>query len=135
MWLCQARQFMNTNVTFLCKSVNMAKALIKTNTLECDDLTDEENPHCAMEVILRSIITNQNAQIQTMRGVLEAKNAPPENDCVVEAYSDDVPSDSDDVPSNSDGLSDKVTGLNKNAALSMAASGKVIVAAMMMLFM
>ncbi|KAL3786644.1 hypothetical protein HJC23_006840 [Cyclotella cryptica] len=73
-------------------AVNMAKALIKTGTLQCDDLTDEESEQaadCAMEVILRSIITGQNAQIQAMRGILEAKKFPPENDCIVEAYSSD----------------------------------------------
>ena len=68
-------------------AVNMAKALLKTDTLECDYLTDEENPDCAMEVILRSIITGQNAQIQTMRGILKSKDLPPDNDCIVEAYS------------------------------------------------
>ena len=70
-------------------AVNMAKALLKTETLQCDDLTEEENPDCAMEVILRSIITGQNAQIQTMRGILKSKNLPPDNDCIVEAYSSD----------------------------------------------
>ncbi|KAL7517942.1 hypothetical protein ACHAWX_002815 [Stephanocyclus meneghinianus] len=73
-------------------AVNMAKALIKTGTLQCDDLTDEESEQaadCAMEVILRSIITGQNAQIQAMRGILKAKNFPPDNDCVVEASSSD----------------------------------------------
>ena len=49
----------------------------------------EQAADCAMEVILRSIITGQNAQIQAMRGILEAKNFPPENDCVVEASSSD----------------------------------------------
>ena len=70
-------------------AVNMAKALLKTETLQCDDLTEEENPDCAMEVILRSIITGQNAQIQTMRGILKSKNLPLDNDCIVEAYSSD----------------------------------------------
>ena len=36
-----------------------------------------------MEVVLRSIITEQNAQIQTMRGILDAKNFPQDNDCTV----------------------------------------------------
>ena len=67
-------------------AVNMAKALINIDTLQCDDLTDENSEQaadCAMEVILRSIITEQNAQIQTMRGILDAKNLPATNDCEV----------------------------------------------------
>ena len=67
-------------------AVNMAKALIKLDTLQCDDLADEDSEQaadCAMEVVLRSIITEQNAQIQTMRDVLESKNFPPTNDCKV----------------------------------------------------
>ena len=76
-------------------AVNMAKALLHTGTLDCDDLTDEENPDCAMEVILRSIVTGQNAQIQTMRGILESKNLPAENDCIVEAYNDEGSSEDD----------------------------------------
>jgi hypothetical protein len=74
-------------------AVNMAKALLHTGTLSCDDLTDEEIPDCAMEVLLRSIITNQNAQIQVMRGILSSKNMRAENDCIVEAY---VPESSND---------------------------------------
>ena len=62
-------------------AVNMAKALIKTNTIQCDDLTNDDNPDCAMEIILREIINNQNAQIKTMRWILESKSFPQENDC------------------------------------------------------
>lgn len=54
-------------------AVNMAKALMKTGILSCDDITDDENPDCVMEEILRSIINNQNFQIQQMRGVLDSK--------------------------------------------------------------
>ena len=52
----------------------------------CDDLTDEESDQaddCAFEIILREIINNQNAQIQTMRGILDAKSYPEEDDCKV----------------------------------------------------
>lgn len=65
----------------------MAKALLKTGKVNCDDLTDEESDQaadCALEVILREIINNQNAQIQAMRGILEAKSYPAENDCKVD---------------------------------------------------
>eukprot|EP00804_Cyclotella_cryptica_P016810 CCRYP_001795-RB/>CCRYP_001795-RB protein AED:0.35 eAED:0.45 QI:0/0/0/1/0.5/0.2/5/0/350 len=67
-------------------AVNMAKALLKTGRVRCDNLTDEESeqaPDCAMEVILREIISGQNAQIQVMRGILEAKSFPQTNDCTV----------------------------------------------------
>lgn len=71
-------------------AVNMAKALLKTGKVNCDDLTDEESEQaddCALEVILREIVNNQNAQIQAMRGLLEAYSYPQENDCMVEISS------------------------------------------------
>ena len=58
-------------------------ALLYTGKLSCGDLTDENSDDCAMEVILREIINNQNAQIQAMRGVLESQGWPQENDCEV----------------------------------------------------
>ncbi|KAL7502179.1 hypothetical protein ACHAWX_000484 [Stephanocyclus meneghinianus] len=67
-------------------AVNMAKALLRTGRVQCDNLTDEDSeqaPDCAMEVILREIISGQNAQIQVMRGILEAKSFPQTNDCKV----------------------------------------------------
>ncbi|KAL7519120.1 hypothetical protein ACHAWX_003916 [Stephanocyclus meneghinianus] len=67
-------------------AVNMAKALLRTGRVKCDNLTDEESeqaPDCAMEIILREIISGQNAQIQVMRGILEAKSFPQTNDCTV----------------------------------------------------
>lgn len=54
--------------------------------MKCDDLRDEESEQaddCTLEIILREIVNNQNAQIQTMRAILEAKNYPRENDCKV----------------------------------------------------
>ena len=63
-------------------AVNMAKALLKTGEVKCNSLTDED-PDCEMEIILREIISNQNAQIQVMRGILEAKSMPQTNDCTV----------------------------------------------------
>lgn len=55
---------------------------MKTGKINCDDLS-EETDDCALEVILREIINNQNAQIQTMRALLESKGYPEENDCKV----------------------------------------------------
>ena len=63
-------------------AVNMAKALLKTGKVTCNDLTSEE-PLCVMETILRDIIMNQNFQIQTMYGVVEALNYTKVNDCKV----------------------------------------------------
>ena len=60
--------------------------MLKTGKLQCDDLTDEESEQaddCALEIILREIVNNQNAQIQAMRAILEAKNYPQESDCKV----------------------------------------------------
>lgn len=64
--------------------------MLKTKKLKCDDLTDEESEQaddCTLEIILREIVNNQNAQIQTMRAILKAKNYPQENDCKVPIYS------------------------------------------------
>merc|ERR1712032_1417912 len=61
-------------------AVNMAKALLKTGKLVCDDLTDEESDQaddCTMEVLLRSIINVQNHEIQIMESLLKS------GDCVV----------------------------------------------------
>jgi len=68
-------------------AVNMAKALLKTGTLSCADYTDETDD-CALEVILREIINGQNHQIQVMRSILDSKNLPPDNDCVVDMNRD-----------------------------------------------
>lgn len=64
-------------------AVNMAKVLLKSGDLKCDDLT-EESDDCALEVILREIINGQNAQIQAMRSILESNGWPTEDDCKVE---------------------------------------------------
>lgn len=64
-------------------AVNMAKALLKTGMLSCDDITDDENADCAMEAILRDIINTQNFQIQGMRAYAEEMGYPAEDDCVV----------------------------------------------------
>jgi len=63
-------------------AVNMAKTLLKTNKLQCDDLTGE-SPDCVMEVMLREIINGQNHQIQAMRGYLESMSYPETDNCEV----------------------------------------------------
>ncbi len=71
--------------------------------MTCDDLTDEESEQaddCALEIILREIVNNQNSQIQAMRALLEAKNYPEENDCKVligGMFTGDVSSNGSDV--------------------------------------
>jgi hypothetical protein len=51
-------------------AVNMAKALLKTGQLDCQDVT-EETEDCIMMALMHSIIAEQNFQIQFMRQVLE----------------------------------------------------------------
>ena len=64
--------------------VNMAKALLKTNTLDCASVTDQDdNPDCVLESVIRSIIVDQNHQIQLMQAYLEAKGYNETDDCVV----------------------------------------------------
>ena len=64
-------------------AVNMAKTLLMTNDAPCDDLTDDEDPLCVMQVILREIVNGQNFQIQAMRGILESLDLPANDDCTV----------------------------------------------------
>ncbi|KAL3893638.1 MAG: hypothetical protein SGARI_008034, partial [Bacillariaceae sp.] len=70
-------------------AVNMAKALIKTGTIECDDLADDETPDCILEGILFEIVSSQNLQIQNMYDYLESKRLPEKDNCNV--YVDTVP--------------------------------------------
>ena len=69
-------------------AVNMAKALLKTGSVNCDDLSNEDDPKCTMQVMIREIINGQNAQIQTMRAVLETLEEPAYADCVVPVFSE-----------------------------------------------
>jgi hypothetical protein len=73
-------------------AVNMAKALLKTNVLDCENLENEDSPDCILEIILREIINGQNFQIQGMRGVLEAGNFPETDNCDVRIITEDVTS-------------------------------------------
>jgi len=63
-------------------AVNMAKALLKSGGLECEDVT-EETSDCALTVIAMSIIAHQNHQIQGMQAVLDEEGYLPTNDCEV----------------------------------------------------
>lgn len=63
-------------------AVNMAKTLLKTGKVECDDLT-QETDGCVLEGILREIVNSQNFQIQTMYSILESLGYPKTDDCKV----------------------------------------------------
>lgn len=65
-------------------AVNMAKVLLKQDVLNCDDLTNEDDPGCHLEAILRDIVNTQNFQIQGMLTILEQYNFPKTADCMVE---------------------------------------------------
>jgi hypothetical protein len=69
-------------------AVNMAKALLKTG-LPCDDLLDDEDTNCIMQGLMREIVNGQNAQIQSMRAVLETLEEPAYADCVVPVFGED----------------------------------------------
>jgi len=62
-------------------AVNMCKALLNSGEAPCDDLEDEDDPACVINVICQEIINVQNAQIQTMRGVQDALGLKPTDDC------------------------------------------------------
>ncbi|CAB9519555.1 expressed unknown protein [Seminavis robusta] len=66
-------------------AVNMAKTLLITGKSPCNDLTNEDDPLCTMQVILYEIINGQNFQIQQMRGILESLQLPASDDCVVDS--------------------------------------------------
>lgn len=64
-------------------AVNMAKTLLHSGQVECDDLTNEDDPLCVMNAISREIINNQNFQIQQMLRVLEDLGFPEMDNCNV----------------------------------------------------
>jgi len=78
-------------------AVNMAKALMKSNTATCGDLAIEEGSSvavgCLLEPIGRGIINTQNHQIQTMKGLLEFVGAKESNDCKIGGHEEMIPDD------------------------------------------
>jgi len=74
--------FINQMIPHHQNAINMAKALLKTGNVNCEDLT-EESDECAMEQILWEIIGNQSFQIQQMKGVAGENNLPVVDDCIV----------------------------------------------------
>ena len=70
-------------------AVNMAKALLKTKKVHCEDLSNDEDPDCILEGILYEIVNTQNLQIQAMYDYLDAKRYPEADNCNV--YVDTIP--------------------------------------------
>jgi len=63
-------------------AVNMAKALMYSDELECEDYASEE-PDCVLKQIAMEIVAVQNHQIQNMQGIAEGYNYLAEDDCKV----------------------------------------------------
>ena len=83
-------------------AVNMCKALLTSGEAGCDNLEDEDNAACITNVICQEIVNVQNAQIQTMRGVLEGLNLDQSDDCVIEVKkSKEIPQKSKEIPQKS----------------------------------
>mmetsp|Transcript_418 Transcript_418/g.691 ORF Transcript_418/g.691 Transcript_418/m.691 type:complete len:422 (+) Transcript_418:55-1320(+) len=93
----EAALFVHQMIPHHQNAVNMAKTLLKSNKLECDDLSDDETPDCVLEAVIRSIIVDQNHQIQLMRGYLDAMGYQETDDCVVK-----IPTSSGDSSNTSD---------------------------------
>mmetsp|Transcript_9174 Transcript_9174/g.10480 ORF Transcript_9174/g.10480 Transcript_9174/m.10480 type:complete len:590 (+) Transcript_9174:121-1890(+) len=66
------------------QAVNMCKALDVAQGTQCDDIFDEDIPECQLKVLCQEIINVQNAQIQTMRGILEQLELPDTDNCIVD---------------------------------------------------
>jgi hypothetical protein len=68
-------------------AINMAKTLLKEAGLSCDTFVD--SPDCVMYQIGLEIVSDQNFQVQLMRGLLEGYGFNATNDCVVPVSSRD----------------------------------------------
>jgi hypothetical protein len=76
--------FMHQMIPHHQNAVNMAKTLLHTGVLKCDDVT-EETEDCILTVLMLSIITGQNFQIQTMKSLLaDNPDYPDEDNCELE---------------------------------------------------
>jgi hypothetical protein len=84
--------FLHQMIPHHINAVNMAKALLKTDTVDCPslvpsaggDTSADVSDDCSLDAILRDIIGSQNYQIQVMYGVLKDGGFPETNDCVVD---------------------------------------------------
>jgi hypothetical protein len=98
-------------------AVNMAKTLLKLGNLQCDDLLDEESSDCIMTNMMRDTINSQNHQIQMMRGILDALNLPPTDDCVVTVTSSSASSNATGTVASTSAATSPLNGVSKGVAL------------------
>ena len=73
--------FLNQMIPHHQNAVNMAKLLLKSGKVTCDDLLNVNDPMCQLEILLRGIIAEQNHQIQQMQK--ELNEYSPLSECVV----------------------------------------------------
>merc|ERR1712238_472512 len=66
------------------QAVNMCKALDVAQGTQCEDIFNEDIPECQLKVLCQEIINVQNAQIQTMRGILGQLELPDTDNCIVD---------------------------------------------------
>eukprot|EP00977_Amphora_coffeiformis_P018440 scaffold6485_cov172-Amphora_coffeaeformis.AAC.5 len=104
-------------------AVNMAKALLVQGVLDCPDLSVESDD-CAVEILLRTIINDQNAQIQMMQGYLDTHvtssqlSSPLLDNCVGEKWP-----------------MQQEASKNTSGAISFVAAGQVIFVSTMVLLL
>ena len=63
-------------------AINMAKALMKTDEIDCDDILADDYK-CTMKDVSLSIINGQNHKIQSMKALMESFGYPETDDCDV----------------------------------------------------
>jgi uncharacterized protein (DUF305 family) len=73
--------FLNQMIPHHQNAVNMAKLLLRSGKVTCDNLKNVADPMCQLEILLRGIIGEQNHQIQLMQQ--ELKQYSPLGECVV----------------------------------------------------
>jgi hypothetical protein len=64
-------------------AVNMAKALLKSGGIDCNEGDDEDSAECTMNTLAREIINAQNQQIMVMQFALEKLGASRSDNCDV----------------------------------------------------
>jgi Domain of unknown function (DUF305) len=102
-------------------AVNMAKVLLHSGDVQCDDLTNEDDPKCAMEAVLRNIVNTQNQQIQQMLSILKGLNYSKTDDCsVLVAPEREIAAEETSKPTNNSPKSAGVVGTARVAALTGA---------------
>jgi hypothetical protein len=70
--------FMHQMIPHHLNAINMAKALLYSGSLYCDDLTDDSVEDCVLQGMMYEIVNRQNHQIQTMQSILQNTDNYPE---------------------------------------------------------